>query len=204
MATHEQVLEYYKTLDTWGSKFSYLFNIEIASTWDPRRWLRSYFLPKPKIKWYGPRKIDQLVNNSDCHSCNSLDIWVDVESESKIEVINYTLRLKLRPHRKKLYPVEYEHLCGDTLSTGTGGRRLICKHVHNALNFIDKEFPHVAPIGFTPNSELLEAFEQIEKERIPAKEKLIKTFRELAIRLSPEEIHYLERLNKRLKYLKKS
>jgi|GEM_PF-6730409 len=202
--------EYYKVLDEERRRFGKKYGMELDERFDPIRWLRSYSLPEPKIVWHGPRRVDEIVNSTQ-YECRTVDIWFDVPSQSKKEVENYKLRLKLeRPRNAKraiFFPAEYDHVCMDTLATGTGSPwgPLFCKHVYRGLKALDDtNLPYVAKCTFTPNERLLTEFRRLDEDRsLSVVTKLRATFTLLEDELRLREVPSLRRLNRRLKFLKR-
>jgi len=190
--------EYIERLDYEKRLFEKEFHIKLSAKFDPARWVRSYFLREPQVRW---------SNIQDCGSnCNAIDLWFIVFSERDVNK-DYALRMKYKLYKQIYYPYEWEHSCDDTFSWETSNVRLYCKHLYAVLLFIDKNLlekcKNMAESTFVPNERFLFDAKKIVYSKEKAPEKVSQIFGLMKEELTLNEGYKLERLNRRIDYLRK-
>ena len=192
--------------------FSKKYKIYIDPSFDPRSFLKSF---EVEAELYWPKDIKSALDAYFNEQCKTFDFWFIVYSDQK-RPYSFVLKYGKVGNGLLLFPKVCAHDCPYKYSQVISfGKVLIyCKHLYAAFRKADekilslknsyKNVP-IATSSFIPrNKEIFNEFKKIENSKISPYEKLRKNFELLEKYLYVNELPELEKLNFRLKYLKKS
>jgi hypothetical protein len=177
------------------------YGITLSRNFEPTRFFRSFYLDA-KIGSVFPGNLDSEI----AKNLESAKISVQVESESQNryivsdynevekKAVTYAPLFEMKKPSKdaeKLAPAKCYHGCPDAKSNP-----FICKHIYRALAEIDK-IPGCYETMFTPNENVLDAFNEIENNVKNSHKKLKESFGLLG-KLELDESKCLDRLNRRV------
>jgi hypothetical protein len=208
--------EYLQTLRNYQYYFSKNFRIYLSRHFDPRPWLKSKDViaelvwPKDVLSEY------EAFERGDCRSIDFVLVVYTPENKKR-EIIPHTLIIKYKPYISNLsivvYPSKFSHSCSfcDFQLVSLGDVYIYCKHLYASLREIEaiaeknniEEIKATKSMFYPRNPNLIRRFEEIEKSKKPATEKLGETFKLLEEELYVEELKSLERLSRRLDHLNK-